>query len=150
VPVAETAWWRLGALTARSAALFVHWTVKVAGEQQDLLPEVLQPRGQGPAGVAALVPVAEPTVDRPEGGGLVVPFQEPAEHFLVKGGVAARPGVLDGLVRLAQDRDDLSCPGLEAARAEAQDRAAAADDSSAATFRRLVSVALAAWRIRLL
>jgi len=84
----------------------------------------------------------------PEGGGLVVP--EPAEHFLVKGGVAARPGVLDGLVRLAQDRDDLSCPGLEAARAEAQDRAAAADDSSAAAFRRFGSVALAAWRIRLL
>lgn len=36
---------------------------EVAGEQQDLLSEVLKLRGQGLAEVVALIPVPEPVVD---------------------------------------------------------------------------------------
>jgi len=42
-------------------------------------------------------------------------------------GLPSRPGVLDSLVRLAQDGDHVGCPGLQAAGAEFRDGQAAAD-----------------------
>src|SRR5260370_4803096 len=49
-------------------------------------------------------------------------------HIGVQGGVAAGTGGFYLLVRLAQDRDHLPGPGLQAAGAEFRDGAAAADD----------------------
>src|SRR5215470_13075463 len=44
---------------------------EVAGEQEDLLFVVAQPAAQRVAGMISLVPVPQPVVDDPEGGGLV-------------------------------------------------------------------------------
>jgi hypothetical protein len=65
--------------------------------------------------VVPVVPVPEPVVDDAVGDGLVVAFPQVIEYLLVKGGVAAGAGFLHGAVRLAQDGDDVLCPGLEAA-----------------------------------
>ena len=57
-------------------------------------------------------------MDDPGGDGLVVAFPQVIEDLRVQGGVAAGAGVFDGLVRLAQDRDDVAGPGLQPAGAE--------------------------------
>ena len=79
-----------------------------------------------------VVPVPQPVVDDPGRHGLVVAFPQALQQLRVQGGVAAGAGLLHGLVRLAQDRDDVAGPGLQAAGAELRDGAAAADDVGAA------------------
>jgi hypothetical protein len=75
-----------------------------------------------------LVPVPQPVVDDPEGSGLVVALAELVQQVRVQGGAAAGAGLFDGLVRLAQDSDDVAGPGLQAAGAELDDCPAPADD----------------------
>jgi hypothetical protein len=67
-------------------------------------------------------------VGHAEGDGLVVASAQVRETL--RGGVrvASGPGLLDRLVRLAEDVDDVLRPGLQAAGAEPGDGAAAADD----------------------
>jgi hypothetical protein len=67
-------------------------------------------------------------VDDAEGRGLVVTFPQAGQQARVQGGLPSRPGVLDSLVRLAQDGDHVGGPGLQAAGAEFRDGPAAADD----------------------
>src|SRR5258708_33494171 len=92
--------------------------VKVAGEQEDLLLVVPQPAAERVAGVVPGVPVAEPVVDSPGFRGGVVAFAQTIKDLRVEFGAAAGPGVLNGPVRVAEDRDDVFRPGLGAARAE--------------------------------
>jgi hypothetical protein len=68
--------------------------------------------------VVPVVPVPQPVVDDPEGGGLVVALAELVQHVRVRGCTAAGTGVLDGLIGLAEDRDDVTSPGLQAAEAD--------------------------------
>ena len=91
---------------------------EVAGEQEDLFLVVAQPAGEAVAGVVAGVPVPQPVVDDPGPDGGVVAFAQVIEDLRVQGGAAAGAGVLDGPVRLAQDRDDVAGPVLHAAGAE--------------------------------
>ena len=79
-----------------------------------------------------VVPVPQPVVDDPGPDGLVVAFPQVIEQLRVQAGVAAGAGLIHVLVCLAQDRDDVACPGLQAAGAELGDGAAAADDVGAA------------------
>jgi len=65
-------------------------------------------------------------MDRPGGHG-VVTFPQAIEYLRVQGGVPAGAGRRDGGMGLAQDRDDVAGPGLQAAGAEFGDRAAPAD-----------------------
>ena len=67
-----------------------------------------------------------------EGGGVVVALAELVQQVRAEGGAAAGAGVFDGLVRLAQDGDDVAGPGLQAAGAEFHDRPASPDDVLAA------------------
>jgi hypothetical protein len=67
-------------------------------------------------------------MDDPGPDRLVVAFAQVIEQLRVQSGVAAGAGLIHGPVRLAQDRDDVACPGLQAAGAELRDGAAAADD----------------------
>ena len=60
---------------------------EVAGEQEDLLPVAAQPAAERVAGVVPVVPVPQPVVDDPEGGGRVVAFAQVIEDLLVQGGV---------------------------------------------------------------
>jgi hypothetical protein len=101
---------------------------EVAGEQEDLFLVVAQPAAQRVAGVVPLMPVPQPVVDDPGGGGLVVAFAEILQQVRVQGGAAAGAGVADGLVCLAQDGDDVAGPGLQAAGAEIGDRPASPGD----------------------
>ena len=101
---------------------------EIAGEQEDLLFVAAQPAAQRVAGVVPVLPVPQPVVDDPEGGGLVVALAELVQHLRAEGGAAAGAGVLDGLVRFAQDLDDVAGPGLQAAGAELGDRPASSDD----------------------
>ena len=52
---------------------------EVAGEQEDLLLVAAQPAAQRVAGVVPVVPVPQPVVRRPEGGGGVVAFPQAVE-----------------------------------------------------------------------
>ena len=61
------------------------------------------------------MPVPQPVVDDPEGGGLVVALAELIQRFRIRRGAAAGAGVFHGLVRLVQDGDDVAGPGLQAA-----------------------------------
>jgi hypothetical protein len=101
---------------------------EAAGEQEDLLPVLFQPAAQRVAGMVSGVPVTQPVVRPAEGGGGVVAFEQVIEDLLVQGGAAAGAGFLDGGVRVAQDRDDVGGPVLQAAGAEFRDRPAPADD----------------------
>src|SRR5262249_2882760 len=128
VPVAGDGLVALGGLGAPLRDVVRPVRAEVAGEQPDLLFVVPQPAGEAVAGVIAVVPVPEPVVDDAVRDGLVVAFPQVTEYLRVQAGVAAGAGVRYCPVRLAQDGDDLPCPGLEAARPEAGDGAAAADD----------------------
>ena len=101
--------------------------VEVAGEQEDLLFAVAQPAAERVAGMVLRVPVPQPVVGDPEDGGLVVALAELVQHVRIQGGVPAGAGRFHGLVRLAQDGDDVAGPGLQAAGAELGHGAAAAD-----------------------
>jgi hypothetical protein len=61
--------------------------------------------------VVPLVPVPQSVVGDPERGRLVVALAEFVKQARAEGGAAAGAGVLDGLVRLAQDGDDVAGPG---------------------------------------
>ena len=100
---------------------------EVPGEQEDLLLILAQPAAQRVAGVVPLVPVPQPVMGDAEGNGVVVAFAELVQQFRAEGGAAAGAGVFDGLVRLAQDGDDLAGPGLQAAGAELDDCPASPD-----------------------
>ena len=63
-----------------------------------------------------------------EGDGVVVALAELLQQVRVDGGAAAGAGVFDGLMRLAQDGDDVASPGLQAAGAELGDCPASPDD----------------------
>src|SRR5205807_4050519 len=63
---------------------------------------------------------------------LVVAFPQVIEQLRVQAGAATGAGLRDGLVRLAEDGDDVAGPGLQPAGAEFRDGAAAADDVGAA------------------
>src|SRR5271165_3848442 len=78
------------------------------------------------------MPVPQPVVDDPGRHRGVVAFPQAGEDLRVQGGVAAGAGVLDGLVRLAQDGDDVAGPGLQAARAELDNCPESPDDVLAA------------------
>jgi hypothetical protein len=78
-----------------------------------------------------VVPVPQPVVDDPGPDGLVVAFPQVIEQSRVQAGAAAGAGLVHGLVRLAQDCDHVGGRGLQAARAELRDGAAAADDVGA-------------------
>ena len=67
-------------------------------------------------------------MDAPGPGGLIVAFAQVIEYLLVEFGAAAGAGVLDGPVRLAEDRDDVAGPVLDAAGAEFHDCPAAPDN----------------------
>ena len=99
-----------------------------AGEQEDLFLVVAQPGAERVSGVVAVVPVPQPVVDDPGRHGGVVAFPQVIEYLRVEGGVAAGAGGLDGLMSVAQDRDDVAGPVLDAAGAEFRDRPAPADD----------------------
>ena len=71
--------------------------------------------------VPAAVPVPQPVVDDPGGDGGVVAFPQVTEDLLVQGGVRAGARGLDGLMSVAQDRDDVPGPVLDAAGAELRD-----------------------------
>ena len=101
---------------------------EVAGEQEDLLPVLFQPAAESVAGVVSGVPVAQPVVRPAEGGGGVVAFEQVIEDLLVQGGAAAGAGLPDGCVGVAQDRDGVGGPALQAAGAQLRDRPAPADD----------------------
>ena len=73
--------------------------------------------------MVAVVPVPVPVVGDPEGDGLVVALAQLGQQLRVQCRVAPGAGVLDGLVRLAEDVDDVASPGLQAARAQLGDRA---------------------------
>jgi len=60
----------------------------------------------------------------------VAGFAELVQLFRVQGGATAGMGVFHGLVRLAQDGDDVVGPGLRAAGAELHDRPASPDHVS--------------------
>ena len=102
-----------------------------AGAQPDLPGVVAQPAAQDVAGVVAVVPVPVPVVDDPEGDGLVVALAELGQQLRVRGTVPG-PGLFDQAVGLPEDLDDVSAPGLQAARPELGDRAAAPYDVLAA------------------
>src|SRR5258705_9737787 len=104
---------------------------EVAGEQEDLLLVLAQPAAQRVAGVVPALPVPQPVMDDPEGGGLVVALAELARQVRAEGGAAAGTGLFHGLVRLAQDGDDVAGPGLQPAGAELDDGPASADDGLA-------------------
>ena len=89
-----------------------------SGEQEGLLLIVPQPGTEGVSGVVPVMPVPEPVVDDPRGHRGVVAFQQVIEDLLVQGGVPASTGGLDGLMSLAEDRDDVPGPVLRAAWAE--------------------------------
>src|SRR5215472_3213999 len=80
---------------------------ELAGEQEDLFLVVAQPGAGRVAGMVPLVPVPQPVVDDPEGGGLVVALAELVQDVRVQGGAAAGAGGLDGRVGLAEDGDDV-------------------------------------------
>jgi hypothetical protein len=63
-----------------------------------------------------------------EGGCGVVASEQVIEDLLAQGGVSAGAGLLDGGVGVAQDRDDVGGPALQAAGAELRDCPAPADD----------------------
>ena len=129
----ETAWWRLGPLTARSAELLVHSTSSAVVNSQNLVRVLAQPAAEHVAGVVPVaVPVPQTVVDDPGGNGVVVAFPQVLEQGRIEGWLSARPGVFHGLVRLAQDRDHVRGLGLQAAGPEPGDGAAAADDVLAA------------------
>ncbi len=75
-----------------------------------------------------LVPVPQPVMRDPEGDGLVAALAELAQYLRGQGGVPAGAGLIHGLVRLAQDRDEVARPGLQAAGAKLHHGAASADD----------------------
>src|ERR1700722_17346485 len=124
----ETAWWRFGPLTARSALLLVHSTANSRVNSQTCSLVLLEPAAEGAAGVVPVVPVPQPVIGDAEGGGLVVAPAQFGQLSGVQGGVPAGAGFLHRLVRLAQDADHVASPGLQAAGAEFGDGAASADD----------------------
>ena len=101
---------------------------EVAGEQEDLFLVAAQPAAQCVAGVIPAVPVPQPVMGDAEGDGVVVALAELLQQVRVDGGAAAGAGVFDGLMRLAQDGDDVASPGLQAAGAELGDCPASPDD----------------------
>ena len=74
---------------------------ELAGEQPGLLLVRLQPAAEGVGGVVPVVPVPQPVVGDPEGGGLVVALAQLDRLPGVQGGVSAGAGFLHRLVRLA-------------------------------------------------
>jgi hypothetical protein len=78
------------------------------------------------------VPVPQPVMDDPGGYGLVVVFLQVGEDIRAEGGAAAGAGLPNEAVSVAQERDHVLRPGLEAAGAEFRDGPAAADDVRAA------------------
>src|ERR1039457_3269270 len=91
----ETAWCRFGPLTARSALLLVHSTAnsRVNSQTCSLYACSQQPAAQGVAGVVPVVPVPQPVMGDPEGGGLVVALAQLFQLFGVQGGVPAGAGL---------------------------------------------------------
>jgi hypothetical protein len=73
-------------------------------------------------------------VDDPGPHCLVVAFSQVFEQVDADG-LSAGPGVLGGLVRVAEHGDDVGGQGLQAAGAEPGDGAAAADDDVLAALR---------------
>ena len=65
---------------------------ELAGEQPDLLLVLLQPAAEGVAGVVPVVPVPQPVMGDPKGGGLVVALAQLLQLFGVQGGVPAGAG----------------------------------------------------------
>src|SRR5579863_770068 len=118
VPVAGDGLVALGGLGAALGDVGRPVHGEVAGEQEDLFLVLAQPAAQAVSGVIAGVPVAEPVVDDPGPDGCIVAVPQVVENLVIQGGVPAGPGVLDGPVRLAQDRDDVPGPVLRAAGAE--------------------------------
>ena len=76
----------------------------------------------------AVVPVPVPVMRDAESGGLVIALAELGQQVRVRGGLAPGPGLPGGLMRFPADLYDVAGPGLQAARTEPGDRAAAADD----------------------
>ncbi|MGH3194908.1 MAG: hypothetical protein ACRDNT_03020 [Streptosporangiaceae bacterium] len=74
------------------------------------------------------MPVAVPVAVDAEGDGLVIALAQLGEQLRIECRVAPGQGVFDGLVCFAEDVDDVSGPGLQAAGAEFGDGAGAADD----------------------
>src|SRR6266487_5314869 len=105
---------------------------EVAGEQEDLLLVAAQPAAQCVPGVVPVVPVPQPVMGDAEGDGVVVALAEFLQQVRAEGGAAAGARLLDGLVRLAQDGDDVAGPGLQAAGAELDHCPASPDDVLAA------------------
>ena len=69
----ETAWSRLAALTPCSEQLFVRSDGELRGEQPHLFLAVVAARWrERVAGIVPHVPIPQPVVGDPEGGGLVV------------------------------------------------------------------------------
>ena len=124
MPVAGDGLVPLGGFGAALADIVRPAHGEIAGEQEDLFLVVAQPAGERVAGMVPGVPVAQPVVDPPGGDGGVVAFAQVIEYLRVEGGAAAGAGVLDGPVRLAEDRDDVPGPVLDAAGAEFLHRAA--------------------------
>ena len=92
------------------------FNVEDVGEQPYLVRVVAQPAAERVAGVVPVaVPVPQSVMDDAEGGSVVLAFPQALEQGRVKGGLPAGPGVLDGLVGLAQDGDHVGGPGLQAA-----------------------------------
>ena len=106
-------------------------TAKFAGEQEDLLVVSLAARRRARIQGGSRCP-------RPAAGCGMIPERTTAMRrsvpagrravFWSDGGVPAGAGGLDGLVSVAQDRDDVPGPVLDAAGAEFRDRPAPADD----------------------
>jgi hypothetical protein len=92
---------------------------EVAREQENLFLVVSEPAAERiPGVVPAAVPVPQPVVDDPGGDGGVVAFAQVVQCLLVQGGVPAGKGRLDCLVSVAEDRDDIRGPVLQAAGTE--------------------------------
>jgi len=91
-----------------------------AGEQEDLFLIAAQPGPERVSGVVPVVPVPQPVVDDPGRDRGVGAFAQVIEDLLVQGGVPAGAGGLDGLMSVAEDRDDLAGPVLQAAGADLQ------------------------------
>jgi hypothetical protein len=106
MPVARDGLVALGCLGAALGDIVRPVHGEVAGEQEDLFPVLAQPAAERVAGVVPVVPVPQPVVGDPEGGGLVVALAELVQQVRVEGGAAAGAGVLDGLLGLAQGGDD--------------------------------------------
>ena len=128
VPVPGDGLVALGAFRAALGDIVRPVHGEITGEQEDLFLVAAQPCAERVAGMVPVVPVPQPVMDDPGPDRLVVAFPQVIKQLRVQAGVAAGAGLIYGPVCLAQDRDDVAGPGLQAAGAELRDGAAAADD----------------------